>query len=358
MITYIGNDDPVIQVISGHDNFVTAQLETISHAKETFDCCMDSKALSMLLNEESICKEIIKLKNRGVRSRFVTEFDKEDTHYYKMLIRYATEVFHIDGVVGNFTMVDESKYTYYILTDCGKGNITISRILHTKFKPFVAAQEYLFENLCLKATPAKEKVREVLTESRGDFLDTIQDLTEAKKISINLIETAVFEILLLFPSINAFYRAEHSNVVNFLLQASQRGVAVKLLIQADEYNQLRETIKDNIRQKYSSINIQYTDKPLPNKITTMVVDQAVSIAIDVEDDSKNTFEAAGGMAVYSNNESAVSACLSIFQSLWIKSEFDKQNKVKHAYFEMFKGFKLKDEFYTRRWSFREAKETQ
>ena len=90
----------------------------------------------------------------------------------------------------------------------------------------------------------------------------------------------------------------------------------------------------------------------------MVIDQAVSMAIDVEDDSKDTFEAAGGMAVYSNNESAVSACLSIFQSLWIKSEFDKQNKVKHAYFEMFKGFKLKDEFYTRRWSFKEAKETQ
>lgn len=356
-MTYSGNDDPVIHVISGHEEFVKAQLEIISDAKETFDCCMDNTALSILLNDENICKAIIKLKNRGVRSRFVTEFDKDDKSYYKMLIRYASEVFHIDGVVGNFTMVDEAKYMYYVLMDSGK-NITISKILHTKFKPFVDAQEYLFENLCLKATPGKEKVREVLIGTRGDFLDTIQDLTEAKKISINLVETAVFEILLLFPSINAFYRAEHSNVLNFLWQASQRGVAVKLLIQADEYNELRDTIKESIRQKYSSINIQYTDKPLPNKITTMVVDQAVSIAIDVEDDSKNTFEEADGMAVYSNNESAVSACLSIFQSLWIKSEFDKQHKVKQAYFEMFKGFKLKDEFYNRRWSFKEAKETE
>ena len=356
-MTDSGNDDPVIEVISGHEMFVRAQLEIISDAKESFDCCMDNSALSILLNDESIWKAIVKLKNRGVRSRFVTEFDKDGMHYYKMLIRFATEVFHIDGVVGNFTMVDEAKYMYYILTDGGE-NITISKILHTKFKPFVTAQQYLFENLCMKATPAKEKVKAVMIETRGDFLDTIQDLSEAKKISINLVESAVFEILLLFPSINAFYRAEHSNIVNFLWQASQRGVAVKILIQADEYNQLRETIKESIRQKYSSINIQYTGKPLQNKITTMVVDQAVSIAIDVEDDSKITFEEAGGMAVYSNNESAVSACLSIFQSLWIKSEFDKQNKVKQAYFEMFKGFKLKDEFYNRSWSFKETKQTE
>jgi hypothetical protein len=40
--------------------------------------------------------------------------------------------------------------------------------------------------------------------------------------------------------------------------------------------------------------------------------------------------------------------------LWIQSEFDKQNKVKQAYFKMFKGFELKDEVYDRRWSFEQT----
>jgi hypothetical protein len=58
-----------------------------------------------------------------------------------------------------------------------------------------------------------------------------------------------------------------------------------------------------------------------------------------------------GIGIYSNNESTVSSCISIFETLWIQSEFDKQNKVKQAYFKMFKGFELRDEVYDRRWSF-------
>jgi hypothetical protein len=56
------------------------------------------------------------------------------------------------------------------------------------------------------------------------------------------------------------------------------------------------------------------------------------------------------IAIYSNNESTVSSCTFIFETLWIQSEFDKQNKVKQAYFQIFKGLKLKDETYRRHWS--------
>ena len=74
------------------------------------------------------------------------------------------------------------------------------------------------------------------------------------------------------------------------------------------------------------------------------------MAIEINDDTKRTFQEAAGIAIYSNNESTVSSCLSIFETLWIQSEFDKQKKVKQAYFRMFKDFSLKDEIYTRHWS--------
>jgi hypothetical protein len=132
---------------------------------------------------------------------------------------------------------------------------------------------------------------------------------------------------------------------------------IKMLIQADEHShQLRETIQKRIRQKRLPINIQYITKPLQNKIATLVIDQAVSLAIEVNDDSKKTFdESTAAVAIYSNNESTISSCVSIFETLWIQSEFDKQKKAKQAYFQMFKGFNLKDEIYTRRWSLSEKK---
>ncbi|MDP9289095.1 MAG: hypothetical protein M3P08_12980 [Thermoproteota archaeon] len=91
------------------------------------------------------------------------------------------------------------------------------------------------------------------------------------------------------------------------------------------------------------------DKPV-------VVDQANSIAIEVKDDAKKSFEETSVAAIHSNSESIVSSCISIFDTLWIQSELEKKNKVKQAYFEMFKGLKLKDEFYTRQWSFVQRKE--
>ena len=139
-------------------------------------------------------------------------------------------------------------------------------------------------------------------------------------------------------------------MLNLLWEASERGVTIKILVQADD-DTVAETIQKKIRKTRLPINIQHIRKPLQAKITTLVIDQAVSLAIEVADDTKRTFEEAIGIAIYSNNESTVSSCLSIFETLWIQSEFDKQNKIKQAYFQMFKGLKLKDESYIRRWSF-------
>jgi hypothetical protein len=86
---------------------------------------------------------------------------------------------------------------------------------------------------------------------------------------------------------------------------------------------------------------------LQTKIVSIVVDQATSLAIEISDDAKKSFEEASGPAIYSNGELTLSSCISIFETLWIQSEIEKQNKIKQAYFQMFKGLELKDETYVR-----------
>jgi NADH:ubiquinone oxidoreductase subunit H len=46
----------------------------------------------------------------------------------------------------------------------------------------------------------------------------------------NILESASYEILILFSTINLFYLAESSGILNSLWQASQRGVAIKMLM--------------------------------------------------------------------------------------------------------------------------------
>jgi hypothetical protein len=78
--------------------------------------------------------------------------------------------------------------------------------------------------------------------------------------------------------------------------------------------------------------------------------------LEVNDDTKETFQEAVGLSTYSNSESTVFSNISMFESLWIQSELDKQNKARLAYFQLFKGFRLKDEIYSRRWSSSREKE--
>ena len=131
-----------------------------------------------------------------------------------------------------------------------------------------------------------------------------------------------------------------------LLREVPNDVTVKVLIEAGDDLE-KDTIEEELRQSHGQIYVQYITKPLQTKIVTLVVDQATSVAMEINDDTKKTFEEASGPAIFSNSELTVSSCMSIFETLWIQSEFDKQNKIKQAYFKMFKGHELKDVSYIR-----------
>jgi hypothetical protein len=350
-----------IQVIDQPEDLSRQFLEVISATQERIDFYVDDRGLSFLLSDETLWKVIIGLINKDIRLRFITKITNESISYCNVLMKYSGELFHDDKIKGNFLIVDGRKYIFYVVESeeekRQREKQIIKQVMYNEVKPFVDTQQYLFDNLCSNAIPARDKIREIGRAIRGDFINTLRSPSDIQKTAINLLESATYEILVLFSTINSYYRAEYSGILNSLWQASQRGVMIKMLIQADEHShQLRETIQKRIRQKRLPINIQYITKPLQNKIATLVIDQAVSLAIEVNDDSKKTFdESTAAVAIYSNNESTISSCVSIFETLWIQSEFDKQKKAKQAYFQMFKGFNLKDEIYTRRWSLSEKK---
>jgi hypothetical protein len=117
-----------------------------------------------------------------------------------------------------------------------------------------------------------------------------------------------------------------------------------MLVQVND-DVTKHLVQQKMRQDHKSMQIQYLLKPLQTNITTVVIDKALTLAIEARDYTKTNFEEANCVAVYSDNELTVTSCRSIFETLWIESELDKQNKIKQAYFQMFKGLQLKDEFY-------------
>ena len=57
-----------------------------------------------------------------------------------------------------------------------------------------------------------------------------------------------------------------------------------------------------------------------NNLTLLVVDQSLSLTVELIDDTKETSEDAIGLATYSNIDSTAFAYISIFENLWMRTE--------------------------------------
>jgi hypothetical protein len=199
------------------------------------------------------------------------------------------------------------------------------------------------------AVPARDKIKEVEHGIQREYIESIRDPSSIQRLITERIESSGFDIQALFATLNSFYRAERDGVIDLLGAARSRGINVRVLIKIDDET-MKDIPKDLIKKKHELISVNFIRQPLRSKITTFIIDQSFSLTIEVNDDSKDNFIEATGLATYSNSESTVFTDYSMFENLWIQAELERQNSVRQAYFKMFNGQKLKDEIYKRDWT--------
>ena len=213
-----------------------------------------------------------------------------------------------------------------------------------------ATYYHAIDGLWTAAVLFKDKLMEIEEPYKRQFTERIAEAIETQRLIKKIVNSATEEILLLFSTTNSFMRAEHDGLLSLLRDASNRGVKVRLLVHIQDDN-LREKLQDEMRKNFASLSILYMRKPLERTITTLVRDRQVCLLIKVNDDSKESSVDATVDSTYSNSSGTINSCVSIFESLWIQTELDSQKRIKQVYFQLFKGFKLKDESYDRQWSF-------
>lgn len=323
--------------------------EIISNIGSEMTCLFGPKHLHLLAKVVSLNEhKILELRSRGIKLRCVTEITQANIAQCKELMKNI-ELFHTPDLAGSFIIVDRREYLGYLSAEDG-----IERILRIDNISFVNSQVFLLNYMIDKALPAKNRIIEILKGIGNEFIDTIRDPTKTKSLMLELIRSAEYEIAILFSTKNSFIMAEREGILDELGPASRHGVNVKILVMRDE--KVKEISDSKLGSPNEDIQINYLQQFLPTKITSMIIDQSRSLTVEVNDDTKETFQDAIGLSTYSNSESTVFSNASIFESLWIQSELDKQNEARQAYFRLFKGFKLRDEIYNRRWSASQSKE--
>lgn len=145
-----------IEVLYGTESIVKRTLADLLKIKEIFDNCTDFTGPSVFI-ETPIWPEYVKMKDRGIKLRFITEITKDNIHYCKELSKVAN-LRHLDGVRGNFGIADKKDYG-------GAADIlealVPTQLIRSNVKAFVEQQQYFFETLWNKAIPADQKIMEI-----------------------------------------------------------------------------------------------------------------------------------------------------------------------------------------------------
>lgn len=329
-----------VDVVSGEQQVARLTTEIIPKVNSKIDCVFQPHH-----SLETFLDSIINLKKQYIKVRIVTEITRDNLPYYKEINKHI-DIRHLDNVKGSFMVCDGREYMGYLF---GKQTERVE-MLHITIESFVEAQQYVFDGLWTAAVPFKDKLMEIEEPHKRQFTERIAEAIETQRLIKKIINSATEEILLLFSTTNSFMRAEHDGLLGLLRDASNRGVKVRLLVHIEDDN-LREKLQDEMRKNFASLSILYMRKPLERTITTLVRDRQVCLLIKVNDDSKESSIDATVDSTYSNSSATINSCVSIFESLWIQAELDSQKRIKQVYFQLFKGFKLKDENYDRQWSF-------
>jgi two-component system, OmpR family, sensor histidine kinase VicK len=95
-----------IEVIHGKEETISLSLQAFVRSQKKIDVCADGKGPAVFVNVNPINKEYTVLRRRRIRLRFLTDMTQDNILYCKDFMK-ITELRHLDGIDGNFGLVDE-----------------------------------------------------------------------------------------------------------------------------------------------------------------------------------------------------------------------------------------------------------
>jgi two-component system, OmpR family, sensor histidine kinase VicK len=308
------------EVIHGTESVIGTELHFFSEAKTRIDTCMDSTRPALAIGIEPIRKSFAEAKRNGVHLRYLTEITNDNLSSCKEIIKIVDELRHLDGIKGNF-MISESEYLAPITSDERMKPAFI--IIFSNVKEIIEHQQYVFDTFWNKAIPAEQRITEIEEGVDRTAVEVIPNSNRAREMYLKLIKNAEKEIILMFPTINAFNRQERMGVFEL---SKALNIKVRMLVPA--HKSAYQTLQ-NLRELHSNFHVRYIEQTSGTQATFLVVDGKFSLVMEIRDDSKTTFDEAIGLSTYSNSNAGVLSYVAIFENLWKQTELYEDIKKAH-----------------------------
>jgi len=339
------------EVLHGLENTTKAILEFLSNAQGSLYICADSSWPSVAMGVDVYRNALRDLFVRGVKLKIVTDITKDNLSYC-MEVKKVGELRHIDGIKGNFA-VSEREYT---ASSTLQEATLLQQVIYSNVKEIVEQQQNLFEGFWNRAIPAETRIKEIEEGTVLGDTEVIQVPLKIQELFIHLVKSAKEEILLILPTINAFYREERLGIIRLLKEATvERTIVVRVLTPVDEVieqkvlSMMSLAVDQGKNLDIRPVHHMTSAGVTVTTVTILVIDKKESLVIEKIDDSKEDFIDATGPATHSNSKPTVLSYISIFESLWQQTELyesvkESNEKLEKANEHLLTTERAKEEF--------------
>ena len=268
--------------------------------------------------------------HKGIRL-VTTAIDRDTAGLVKMLLDLGIQIRDIKNMPPmNFSVTD--KELHATIDDMEDGNM-VQSVLVSNEPLYVNHFRSVFEKLWENASDTRARMASVEEGVEMPDIEVIPNACIARDFYLNAVKNAHEEIMIMFPTTNAFLRQYKMGAAQLAKEsAQQRKVKVRILMPKHESTEqsVRSLTEDISPYSNYYIDIRYIEQTvLDTQATFLVVDRKVSLVMEIRDDSKTTFDEAIGLSTYSNSKAGVLSYVAIFENLWKQTELYEEIKEAH-----------------------------
>ena len=290
-------------------------------------------------------------RNPNFKFQLIADIQSSNVAYYKQVCEAGVEIRHIEGNKVSFA-ISENEYIATPLPALEELIATDSQIpkeiVWSTRRDLVAQAEQIFKVMWASAIPVDLRIRELEQGVEYSRIQVISDVSEIERMFLSLVSEAKREILIVFPTTNAFHREEIIGVIDLLekkARESKESISIRAMSPLDAEIEKRITSsgwqfpraeefqrgffvpQNTLNHLRGPIAIREIDASEADTTATIVIlDRSKVLIIEQKDDSQRDFTKAIGLAIYSNSKPTVNSYFAFFQNLWTETDLREKEE--------------------------------
>ena len=157
-------------------------------------------------------------RGEGKGLRWITTIDRDNISLVKIFLNAGIQIRHLKNLTPMNFAVDD-RYFYATIDNMEKGNFM--RSLLTSNEPaYIKHYNSFFEKMWKNGVDALDRIKDIETGVDLADIEVIPRSVRTQDLYLDIVKTALEEILLIFPTINSFTRQEKIGAIRFAKEGS------------------------------------------------------------------------------------------------------------------------------------------